>query len=86
MTVKNLIDLLEDKDTPLYLAYSAVDSGESPDDRVRLNPRSVLLCEVFNDYLVESILPVAEDKNGNDYGGGLIVYLKTEIKLLKKSD
>ncbi len=83
MTVKDLIELLEDKETPLYLACSDVNDTDS----VRLNPRCDLLCKAFNDYLVESILPIAKDGDeGNDYGGGLMVYLKTEIKLLKKSD
>lgn len=85
MTVKDLIDLLEDKETPLYLSYSAMDNGETPETQVKLNPRCELLCEAFNNCLVDSILPIAKDgKDGNDYGGGLIVYLKTEIKLLKK--
>lgn len=84
MTVKELLQVLEDKDTPVYLSYVGADDSEEKSQQVRLSPRCSMLCDAFNDYLIDSILPIADDDSKNGYGGGLVVYLKSEIKLLKK--
>lgn len=84
MTVKELINTLEDKHTPLYLSYETLNTDESTAQQVKLNPRCELLCEAFNDYVVESILPIGKEDEGNDYGGALVVRLKTKIELIKQ--
>lgn len=84
MTIKELIQILDDKNTSLYLSYDAPSDDESITQQVKLNPRCELLCEAFNDYIVDSILPIGKEDEGNDYDGALVVYLKTEIKLIKQ--
>lgn len=87
MTVKNIIDLLQDKETPLYLQYDgADDENDERDYMVTLKPRCPLMCEAFNNYLVESVLPIQDENSKTGYGAGLVVYLKTEIKLLKQEN
>lgn len=86
MTVKNIIDLLQDKETPLYLQYNGVNDDEDRDYMVTLKPRCALMCEAFNNYLVESVLPIQDENSKTGYGAGLVVYLKTEIKLLKQEN
>lgn len=53
---------------------------------VTLKPRCPLMCEAFNNYLVESVLPIQDENSKTGYGAGLVVYLKTEIKLLKQEN
>lgn len=84
MTVKTLIQMLEDKDTPLYLSYGIPNDDESATQQVKLNLRSDLFCSAFNDYVIDTILPISKEDEGNDYGGALVVRLKTKIELIKQ--
>lgn len=84
MTIKELIKMLDDKNTPLYLSYGTSSDYESAAQQVKLNPCCELLCEAFNDYIIDSILPIGIKDEGNDYDGALVVRLKTEIKLIKQ--
>lgn len=85
LTVSDLIGYLQDDETPLYLTLmSGSDKVDSDDIRqqVKICPINFLSCEAFADYVIDKILPVKE--KGTDYGGALVVYIKTELKPIKR--
>lgn len=81
MSVLELLKLIEDESTPVYLSYMG---AEEKEQQIKLYPRCDLLASAFSDCLVKSVLPISED-GGNDYGGGLVITLATKVELLKKN-
>lgn len=84
MTIKDLIDLLQDDCTPLYIKMTLGDTCDDRNQQARINPQCVLHREAFADYVVESILPIEEENSPTGYGAGLVVNIKTEIRPVKK--
>lgn len=86
MTIKELMNILHDRKTLLYLVCPSVEEADDRAAQVVINPSYPLICEAFNNYLIDSILPVEDADSKTGYNAGLIVYLKTETKILKREN
>lgn len=84
MIIRDLINLLSDDKTPLYISMTLGDSCDDRNQQARIIPACLLHREAFADYVIESILPIKEEDAPTGYDAGLVVYIKTEIKPLKE--